>query len=157
VIDQLGLTADPFTSSGRNGPAASDVVEYPLRWSLLRRKIATLAAVGALALGSVAASDADARSRDRNNAGAPVVAGIVGFAAGAALAGAASQAQAAPAYGYGYPAYGYGGYADPVLSEYGPTYRPARSRYTSRGYGTYPYTQSPYYARQSIRARRTPP
>jgi hypothetical protein len=55
----------------------------------------------------VAASDAEARSRHRNHAGAAVAAGIVGLAAGAILAGSASRAYAAPSYGY---------YAAPVQS-----------------------------------------
>jgi hypothetical protein len=81
------------------------------------RKIATLAAVGVLALGAFSTSDAEARQGRRT---AAVAAGVVGLAAGAAIAGAASQAYAAPSYGYGAPAYGYQapayGYAAPVTS-----------------------------------------
>ena len=74
------------------------------------RKIATLAAVGVLALGAFSPSDAEARKGRRT---AAIAAGVVGLAAGAAIAGAASNAYAAPAYGYGAPAYGY---AAPVTS-----------------------------------------
>jgi hypothetical protein len=130
------------------------------------RKIATLAAVGVLALGSLSTSDAEARSGRR---GAAIAAGAVGLAAGAIIAGAASQAYAAPAYGYGAPAYGYaapvtsyryddGYYAQPVYRErrvvrYYEEPRPVyRTRRVVRSYDygyaprsvTYSYG-SPYY------------
>jgi hypothetical protein len=82
------------------------------------RKIATLAAVGVLALGALSTSDAEARSGRR---GAAIAASAVGLAAGAIVAGAASQAYAAPAYGYGAPVTSYryddGYYAQPVYRE----------------------------------------
>jgi hypothetical protein len=81
-------------------------------WRRSMRKVATLAAVGVLALGAVTASNAEARGG--RNAGAAVAAGIVGVAAGALIAGAASPAYAYPAYGpvvsYGHDGY----YAGPV-------------------------------------------
>jgi hypothetical protein len=85
------------------------------------RKIATLATVGVLALGAFSTSDAEARSGRR---GAAIAAGVVGLAAGAAIAGAASQAYAAPvAYGYAAPVTSYrytyddGYYARPAYRE----------------------------------------
>jgi hypothetical protein len=65
-------------------------------------KIATLAAVGIVALGALSASDAEARNGRR---GAALAVGAVGLAAGAIIAGAASQAYAAPGYGYAAPSY----------------------------------------------------
>ena len=86
------------------------------------RKVAILAAAGIVALGSLSASDAEARSR--RGAGAAVAAGVVGLAAGAIIAGAASQAYAAPSpYGYAAPVTSYrysyddGYYARPVYRE----------------------------------------
>jgi hypothetical protein len=63
------------------------------------RKIATLAAVGVLALGALSTSDAEARSGRR---GAAIAAGAVGLAAGAIIAGAASQAMRLPPMAMGH-------------------------------------------------------
>ena len=107
------------------------------------KKILILASVAAIGLGSVAATDAEARSRR----GAAVAAGVIGgLAAGALIAGAAN-AYNAPSYSYGYgaPAYGYGapayGYGAPV--GYGYAYEPApvvsyRSRRVVSDYGYAP-------------------
>lgn len=78
------------------------------------RKLATFAAVGALAFGGATIAPSQAEAHDRR--GAAVAAGIVGLAAGAIIAGSAADAYGYPASGYGYPAsYGYGyGYAEPV-------------------------------------------
>ncbi|PVE21097.1 hypothetical protein DC522_28555 [Microvirga sp. KLBC 81] len=69
-------------------------------------KVATLAAISVLALGTISASNAEAR--DRNWVGPTVAAGVVGVAAGALLASAATPAYAYPAYAP--VSYGYGGY-----------------------------------------------
>lgn len=89
------------------------------------RKLATFAALGALALSSVSIPISHAEARNGRNAAA-IVAGV---AAGALIAGAASSAYASPVASYGsyYPSYGYG-YA-------GQRYAPVRV-----------YEQEPYYA-----------
>ena len=72
------------------------------------RKLATFAALGAIAFGTTV-TPTKAEAGD----GAAVAAGIVGLAAGAIVAGSAANA-------YGYPAtYGYG-YAEPVHYVYKP-------------------------------------
>ncbi|WP_445504426.1 hypothetical protein [Microvirga sp. G4-2] len=135
------------------------------------RKIATLAAIGVMAIGTLSAPDAEARSGRR---GAAIAAGVVGLAAGAMIAGAASQAYAAPVtYGYAAPvtsyryAYDDGYYAAPVYRErvvryyeeprpvyrtrrvvrsydYGYDYAPVSSRTVTYSYGS-PYYGSGYY------------
>lgn len=137
------------------------------------RKVAILAAVSVLALGSLSASDVEARSR--RGAGAAVAAGIVGLAAGAAIAGAASSAYAAPAPYYGYAApvtsyrYSYddGYYARPayrerrvvryyeeprpvyrtrrVVRSYDYDYAPVSTRTVTYSYGS-PYYGAGYYS-----------
>lgn len=65
----------------------------------------------------------------RGNRGAAVAAGVFGLAAGALIAGAASNAYAAPSYGYGYV----------------PAYQPSYGYYPSYGYGYSPVTYGGYY------------
>lgn len=101
------------------------------------RKIAVLAAVGVLSVGAFTASEAEARNSRR--AGAAIAAGIVGVAAGALLASAASPAYARPAPVYHYPGYAPAayGYSAPVVSydyEEVPVYRPYRVKRVVRYY-----------------------
>ena len=87
------------------------------------KRIAILSAAALIGVGSLAATDAEARYR-RHHGGA-VAAGVLGGLAASALIGAAaSNAYAAPAYGYGYGhGYAYGGYAPEVSYGYAaPTY-----------------------------------
>jgi hypothetical protein len=134
------------------------------------RKIATLAAVGVLALGAFSTSGAEARHGRR---GAVIAAGVVGLAAGAAIAGAASQAYAAPVtYGYAAPVTSYrysyddGYYARPaywerrvvryyeeprpvyrtrrVVRSYEYGYAPVSTRTVTYSYGS-PYYGAGYY------------
>jgi hypothetical protein len=101
----------------------------------IRSFFAAVAATAAIA--TTFASPADAAPRWRSNSGAAVAAGIVGFAAGAAIAGAARpRTYAADPYhngpvGYYDPGYGYAepgyGYSEPGYVYDEPTYyRPAR-------------------------------
>ena len=113
------------------------------------KKILILTSIAAIGLGSIAATDAEARSR---NNGAAVAAGVIGgLAAGALIAGAANSYNA-PAYSYGHPGYGYGapvasyGYGAPV--GYGYAYEEApvvsyRTRRVVRGYESYGYQSAP--------------
>jgi hypothetical protein len=142
-----------------NSSWGSTLISPELFWRHHMRKIATLAAVGVLALGALSTSGAEARSGRR---GAAIAAGAVGLAAGAIIAGAASQAYAAPTYGYGAPAYGYaapvtsyryddGYYAQPVYRErrvvrYYEEPRPVyRTRRVVRSYDYGYAPRSPYY------------
>ena len=122
------------------------------------RKVAILATAGIVALGSLAASHAEARSR--RGAGAAVAAGVVGLAAGAIIAGATSQAYAAPSpYGYAAPVTSYrysyddGYYVRPIYRERRvvryyeeprPVYRPRVVRSYDYGYDR-PYYGPDYY------------
>jgi hypothetical protein len=71
------------------------------------KKMLVLTSAAILGLSTLAAPDAEARSR-RSNAGA-VAAGVIGGLAAGALIAGATGAYAAPGYAYGTPAYGYGG------------------------------------------------
>jgi hypothetical protein len=110
------------------------------------RKIATLAAVGVLALGAFSTSDAEARSGRR---GAAIAAGAVGLAAGAIIAGAASQAYAAPAYGFGAPAYGYAAPVTPYRYTYDDGYY-ARPAYRERRVVRYYEEPRPVYRTRRV-------
>jgi hypothetical protein len=101
------------------------------------KKLAVLSAVALIGLGTLASSEAEARSRNRNVAGAAIAAGVVGLAVGGLLA---SQAQAAPSYGY--PAYSepdYGYDPAPVryryVEEAPVVYRPVRRYEPEYAYG----------------------
>jgi len=99
-------------------------------------KLAILSAVALIGCGSLASTDAEARSR-RGTAGA-VAAGVVGGLAAGALIGAATNAYAAPTYSYGpsyYPDYGYG-------TTYG--YAPAPTYRTTRVVRSYDYAPDVY-------------
>jgi hypothetical protein len=93
-----------------NSDRGTYVIASILFWRFDMHKIATLVAVGVVAVGALSASDAEARNGRRGTA---LAAGAVGLAAGAIIAGTASQAYAAPSYGYAAPSYGY---AAPVRS-----------------------------------------
>ncbi len=133
------------------------------------KKLAVLSTAALIGLGSIAATDAEARSRR----GATVAAGVFGLAAGAMLGAAAANAYAAPGYGYygsyapgysyGYaPAYSYGyaapayGYAAPAYgyapAYYGGGYGPVTSTYYGGGYAPEYRTTT----RRVVRTYRTP-
>ena len=110
-------------------------------------KLAILSAVGLIGCGSLASTDAEARSR-RGTAGA-VAAGVVGGLAAGALIGAATNAYAAPTYSYGpsyYPDYGYG-------TTYG--YAPAPTYRTTRVVRSYDYAPDVYEEYVPARTYRT--
>jgi hypothetical protein len=109
------------------------------------KKLAVLASVALIGVGSFASTQAEARSRNTARA---VVAGVVGGLAAGALIGAAANAYAAPSYGYG------PGYA-PSYS-YGPTYYAPAPRYrTTRVVRTYEYAPEVYEEYVPARAYRT--
>jgi hypothetical protein len=93
---------------------------------MLKRALLGFAATTAVIAMLSTPADAAWRGRGGHNAGAAVAAGIVGLAAGAAIAGAARGPAYDPYY-YGAPAGyydpGYYGYADPGYA-YGPGYDP---------------------------------
>jgi hypothetical protein len=91
---------------------------------LLGKAVIVVGLAGAMALGSMTASQA------RFRAGPAVAAGVAGFALGAAAANAGGY------YGYG-PGYGYDSYAyAPGYSSYGYSYEPSYSG----GYDSYAYS-----------------
>jgi len=107
-----------------------------MQMKLLGKSAIVLGIAGAIAIGSITASDARVR---------PGVAAAAGFAVGAATCAEAANANAGYYYGsgYGYDSYAYApGYAAPVYAEpvytppsyYGPV-APYSSRYYS-GYDT---------------------
>ena len=119
------------------------------------KKIAVLSTVALIGLGSLHATQAEAR--DGRNARA-VAAGVVGgLVAGALIGAATSNAYAAPAYGYAYaPAYGYDYAPAPAyrttrvvrrhsyVPAYEYEYAPRRTYRTTRVVRSYEYTQPRY-------------
>ncbi len=108
---------------------------------LLGKSAIVLGIAGAMALGSMTASEARSRAW---------VAGAAGFVAGAAIGAAAANANA----GYYQPGYGSYGYHQPGYNSYGYYDRPATA-YTgdpayAPGYGYYPSDSSYGYNTNSI-------
>ena len=104
------------------------------------KKFAVLASVALIGFGSLATTDAEARSR-RSNAGA-VAAGVVGGLAVGALIGAATNAYAAPTYSYGY-------------APSGTYYAPAPAYRTTRVVRSYDYAPEVYEEYVPARSYRT--
>ena len=155
------------TTLNLNSDQGLNIITLNLFWRSNMRKIATLAVVSIVTLGALSASDAEARNGRR---GAALAACAVGLAAGAIIAGTASQAYATPGYGYAAPvrAYTYddGYYAAPAYTErrvvryyeeprpvyrtrrvvrtYDYGYVPGSTRTVTYSYGT-PYYGSGYY------------
>ena len=95
---------------------------------LLGKATIVVGLAGAMALGSMTASQA------RFRAGPAVAAGVAGFALGAAAANANSYYYG-PGYAYDSPGYAYDSYAyAPGYSSYGYSYEPSYSGYDSYAY-----------------------
>jgi hypothetical protein len=112
---------------------------------LFGKTLIVLGMTGAMAIGSMTASEA------RNGRNSAIAAGAGGFVAGAAIGAAAANANAGyysgGGYGYGYdnyayqPAYGYDSYAyEPAYVAPAPVYRsPSYYGPVTGGYNSYSY------------------